>query len=878
MSNKLSSKPSKKDRPRSTDELCTGPSVGKVISGDDIDSLAINVDELKKVHPPKRPSVPKPSSTIMVRKARLKQSLEQNQPVGKSVTVARPAPPDAPLVSTPLVGSTGPQFDEDGQVLTYTMLGSWEDFQQEAINRGDIENLPPFSAYKFGAGKVRPTTKGTKKEKKFSSHVWQTRRQMMQRKNNNNHLSNMLNTSTDMLVMNQSEDYRGTQEDRYAIDRSIPSMDYGKGYRVGSEFWKQVEQIGDDETGVKLSVVIRQQLKHIGKAIYIKNEMGIEWANTHRSASVHYPWQKSTYLQDRTKQLQTVLHELDPHQPYIDELEVIGSNQPQHSSKFDMMSIVQEEEESEILDESMSERDPLANIADVVPQPIFGPSLSIGGHTAQWNGSRAGVNGQVGVSCRVIFEANVGDRITSHLNICNDGTTAIYFSWKKIPRPNVLGTKLAGQTQRFYFDTKSGVILPGDTLKFPFIFKSPNAGIFTETWELMTKPTLCGGAPIRVTLRGVAVEDDIYKEARQQIEQELAHREAVETASRLLDEILEGVRTPERARSPVDAYITEEEIFGRANQGMHFQDEVVQELKQIYAQLEEEEDWDLSLQSLQQVTQHIALVRINSSSNYSTGNPAHCTGSKSCQFEDADQRDSLLQTLNTSISTLSFPPMTPVKHAMYAAGYQLLCEMVDSIVGQANMIRSISWFFLRESLSRIRHKRKSSSEDVFAEMEVVTKELLEKRLRKGTTSETKADSKKGDKKDKRGAKLSETDRPNSTQRSKLSAKKSGRGTSTPSSQSKSALSETAAERTGTPASVDGLTVENAADPVLEAKYREKLFTQAYALVVDAFDRMDMVFDDIKNCGIEVVAVKHVLLSYREQTNYDVTYLYQVLLL
>lgn len=32
------------------DELCTGPSVGKVISGDDIDSLAINVEELKKVN------------------------------------------------------------------------------------------------------------------------------------------------------------------------------------------------------------------------------------------------------------------------------------------------------------------------------------------------------------------------------------------------------------------------------------------------------------------------------------------------------------------------------------------------------------------------------------------------------------------------------------------------------------------------------------------------------------------------------------------------------------------------------------------------------------------------------------------------------------
>lgn len=75
-------------------------------------------------------------------------------------------------------------------------------------------------------------------------------------------------------------------------------------------------------------------------------------------------------------------------------------------------------------------RDPLASIADVVPQPIFGPSLSIGGQTAQWNGQETGVSGHVGVACRVIFDADVGDRVTSHLDICNDGTTAIYFSWK----------------------------------------------------------------------------------------------------------------------------------------------------------------------------------------------------------------------------------------------------------------------------------------------------------------------------------------------------------------------------------------------------------------------------------------------------------------
>lgn len=97
---------------------------------------------------------------------------------------------------------------------------------------------------------------------------------------------------------------------------------------------------------------------------------------------------------------------------------------------------------------------------------------------------------------------HLSDRCSSSMFVKVFCLLNLTFILQKIPLTNVLGTKLAGHAQRFYFDTKSDVILPGDTLKFPFIFKSPNAGIFTETWELMTRPTLCGGAPIRITLRG----------------------------------------------------------------------------------------------------------------------------------------------------------------------------------------------------------------------------------------------------------------------------------------------------------------------------------------------------------------------------------------
>jgi len=63
-----------------------------------------------------------------------------------------------------------------------------------------------------------------------------------------------------------------------------------------------------------------------------------------------------------------------------------------------------------------------------------------------------------------------------------------------------------------------GVILPGDVIKIPFIFKSPNAGIFSEQWEFQTHPVVCGGAKLLVTLRGVALKQDKYEDQRNELE------------------------------------------------------------------------------------------------------------------------------------------------------------------------------------------------------------------------------------------------------------------------------------------------------------------------------------------------------------------------
>ena len=61
----------------------------------------------------------------------------------------------------------------------------------------------------------------------------------------------LLGKPTEDLVMNQGDKYREKQELRYLIDRSIPAVDYGKGYRVGSEFWQQRPPIGDEQNGLQ---------------------------------------------------------------------------------------------------------------------------------------------------------------------------------------------------------------------------------------------------------------------------------------------------------------------------------------------------------------------------------------------------------------------------------------------------------------------------------------------------------------------------------------------------------------------------------------------------------------------------------------------------
>ena len=58
------------------------------------------------------------------------------------MTVAKPAPPDAPLKALDYSQGAGPRFEDNGNLVPHSILGTVEDYKKMAHLNGD---LPPVS-------------------------------------------------------------------------------------------------------------------------------------------------------------------------------------------------------------------------------------------------------------------------------------------------------------------------------------------------------------------------------------------------------------------------------------------------------------------------------------------------------------------------------------------------------------------------------------------------------------------------------------------------------------------------------------------------------------------------------------------------------------
>uniref|UniRef100_A0A4X2M3Q6 MYCBP associated protein n=1 Tax=Vombatus ursinus TaxID=29139 RepID=A0A4X2M3Q6_VOMUR len=560
--------------------------VSNVLQGDDILALAIKQEDLKKQHIPRPPDLEEKTVThqVFIRKHKIQKA--------KKVTrhlVAHPAAPEAATKPLDYSGPAEESSDGKEQILPHNILGTLYDFKRIAVARGNTE-----------LAKMIPDTAGVdnviiavpeepkKQPKKEKVDLWlppsqhkslkNWKRNMTLRKKQQECLSKHLKKPVNELLMNTGEGFRRVQEERNLIEQ-VPKDEDRKRPLVDCNFWSQPEYIGDELTGLvtQWPCCYRQPIVHVGKPQSIQMESGLP---SMRKPGFRFTWDKSLFLIDRRKELRCILKELDFNQPDIDGLEVVGKGHPFSSVSAQHFPVLKDVKESTSKEATP---DPLADYPDVVPMPFLGPSLLFCGKPACWIDSNLPPGKrQIGIAVRLTFETMEGERTSSVLTVVNNGTAAVWYDWRRLQEPDTFEEFKESKRQRFYFNTKEGVILPGETKEYIFFFKSSNSGIFRESWEFGTHPKLLGGALLQVTLRAVALSQDVLKEERKSLEAKITSQEAVTIVEDLLNELLKGIWPPERAASPVDAYLTEEDLFCYRNPQLHYQHEVVRELHDLW--------------------------------------------------------------------------------------------------------------------------------------------------------------------------------------------------------------------------------------------------------------------------------------------------------
>ncbi|XP_031600246.1 MYCBP-associated protein [Oreochromis aureus] len=566
-------------------------------------------------------------------------------------------------------GPMGVRFDEHGMILSYTILGSLEDYRTYLEAKGETElvkRIPNSLGDPLCEAKERSPPDAVETETLSSQRNIQGTalqnwdKHVRHRRQQQDFLSDLLHRPVENLLMNQANHYRETQEQREFLNRVMPLIHSGYGYRVGSEFWSLPQRYGDEMSGITATLTQtergrRKPITQMGQPQRICQESGIICAETLRPAS--QTWSQSAYLQHQRQLLKEVLQDMDINKPDISELVVIGSGKPSYSPLL-------ENEEEEM--ESKQNLDSLAQHEDV---HLDVPTLRFCGQVATWTGNSLSKQGEVGISATIFFEALTGEIVTSHLDLHNEGSTVIFYSWQQLPKPYSF-PNLGSQTQKvhFYFNASSGVILPGETQRVEFLFKSEKPVIKTEIWQLSTHPVLLQGASMQVVLRGISLYQDRSADERLFIETKLEKVVWEKICRSIVYEALYQVHSPERPSSPAELYITTEQLFLSRNPKLQYRDEPVEGLKALWQKLDQGSTWDYSVDTLRQAV--LSLPDEESS-------------------QDSLKREEGLAQLNSLYLQLSEP--SGLKHPLTAGtlGRQLWRKLLDRMTAEAMWLRNL---------------------------------------------------------------------------------------------------------------------------------------------------------------------------------------------
>ncbi|CAG5096719.1 Oidioi.mRNA.OKI2018_I69.XSR.g14748.t1.cds [Oikopleura dioica] len=541
-----------------------------VIDGEDIQQLAVDPDDLERIEEAieeaRRVLVTRSNMrqnrTITVRKNNMSGDADADYDFRNRITLLkRKDSLNWPVHEDDLIfGASHVENLKDWQ-----LIGSKEDFIESAMGAGEMDKRignrllgkpSCITRAKMDLSHEAPPVYklDSRINSKNALKNWQDH--MTHRKKQQGYISSLLQKENSQLIGMSGEDFRHTLEVRELIDRAIPAVDKGKGFRVGSEFWRQYETIGPEETGLKMSLGLSEKgqarpLERIGKPKLVKEET---------CESKKYAYRPdSEYLVSRTEKLKHILAEIEGHRPDIDNIIVKGKEYY--------------EADTEILEDQAQQRLNNGNFSDsaseessIVNGFIRGPAVRVEDYVVT-------AKCKNGHPVYLYFDTMIGELKHAKITITNVGTTVAMFDWHKEHREISFDGPNRNNKQRFFFNAATKKLLPGQSETLQFSFKTEKKGHFHEVWSLQLSPSM---PSFTVSLKGIGRQPENDNKSAKRLREE-----ALSASEYILNKVLQRIR-PKPQPLLGEAPKSEEELFKVQNPTLPYRYQPVENMRRVW--------------------------------------------------------------------------------------------------------------------------------------------------------------------------------------------------------------------------------------------------------------------------------------------------------
>ena len=211
-----------------------------------------------------------------------------------------------------------------------------------------------------------------------------------------------------------------------------------------------------------------------------------------------------------------------------------------------------------------------------------------------------------------------GTPASNDIIVTNNGTSAVFYEWKKYTRADFIKSKRNDIVSRFYCHYSKGMLLPSESKRFLFTFISKKTGIFTEEWDLHTDPLVVKPIP-QLILTGRAFETDKMIPQRFYFEKEFNKRIVLHTAEEILTDVIRSVRTPtppppdlndsKQCQEQFEAKNLKEKVW-HTNEVIFMLRELEKTVLSLIPVEERLDPWDLSLNSLRELINKVQKLEI----------------------------------------------------------------------------------------------------------------------------------------------------------------------------------------------------------------------------------------------------------------------------